>query len=195
MKRHVVALAALFGLMQMPAQAADWYMDLAYADGGDELATVILEDDEGDLSSEDITAGGGLSFSVGFNHHFTENFSAQASYGYKEEAVRADNGSSTFKRNTLDILAFFEPGNWRLGGGFTNEMSPKLHVKFLDLDYNFDDANGRVLEVGYKFTDFFIFAVRHTMIDYDATISVPGVGSFEHTFDGDNTSIRAEFVF
>lgn len=195
MKHRVVVLATLVGLMQMPANAADWYIDIAYADGGDTLADVSLVDEEGDTSSDTVTAGGGPSFALGLVQPFGESFSLQAAYGYKEEAVRADNGSSSFKRMTLDLLAFWRAGNWRLGGGYTQEMSPRLHVKYDSTDTDFDDANGTVFELGYYLGDSAVLALRRTLIEYDATVTVPGYAPFDVTTDGDNWSVRVAFIF
>lgn len=195
MMYRIAALALAATLAHGEANAAEWYLDFAYAEGGDDLAEVELEYDDGDSSSEDITAGGGFSFSFGLAQQLSDLFAIQAAYGYKEHAVRADNGSSSFKRNTLDVLAVMTPGDWRIGVGFTKEMDPKLHVKYDIADYSFDDATGKVLEVGYHVSTSFVVAARRTLIDYDATISVPGYGAFAGTADGDNWSIRAEFLF
>ncbi|MFN4290781.1 MAG: hypothetical protein ACK4E7_07890 [Permianibacter sp.] len=195
MMYRIAALVLAASFIHGETRAAEWYLDFAYATGGDDLAEVELEYEDGDTSSEDITAGGGFSLAFGLSQPFTELFAVQAAYGYKEHAVRADNGSSSFKRMTLDVLAVLTPGDWRIGAGFTKEMDPKLHVKYGIADYGFDDATGTVVEVGYHFSESFAVALRRTMIEYDVTIGIPDYGSFEGTIDGNNWGIRAEFLF
>ncbi len=195
MKRHVAVLAAVFGLIQMPVHAMEWYFDIAYADGGETLADVTLVDSNGDYSSDEVTAGGGPSLSFGIHQAIGESFALQAAYGYKEEAVRADNGSSSFKRMTLDLLAFWEPGDWRIGAGFTKEMSPELKAGDDFFRTDFADATGSIFEIDYRMTESFSLGVRRTMLDYDVTLSAPGYYPVNMTVDGDNWSLRAVFIF
>ncbi|NQD37560.1 hypothetical protein HPT27_11030 [Permianibacter sp. IMCC34836] len=186
MKRHVAVLAMLFGLMQMPAQAADWYADIAYADGGDEF-NVYVEDDDGDLSTESVSLGGGFSGSLGGINYFTETFSFQYSLGYKEDSVTAGSDSVKFSRFPLDLVGSFDLGDvFQVGVGISHEFNPKLDLSDAGMgSHSFDDATGEILQIGFRFTSWKLL-IRQTMMDY----SYEGLD-----FDGDNVSIRAAFIF
>lgn len=186
MKRHVAVLAVLFGLMQMPAHAADWYADIAYADGGDEFDVYVVDDD-GDLSTESVSLGGGFSGSLGGIHYFNETFSLQYSLGYKEDSVTAGSDTVKFTRFPLDVVGSFDLGSiFQIGMGLSHEFNPKLNLS--DAGYgshSFDDATGQLIQIGFRFSGWNLL-LRKTMMEYD----YEGM-----SFDGDNTSIRAAFIF
>lgn len=186
MKRHVVALAALASFMQMPAKAADWYLDFAYANGGKKYGVVVVDED-GDESSESVSLGGGFSGSFGGMQYFTETVSLQYSLGYKEDSVTAGSDTVKFSRFPLDLVASLDIGDvFQIGGGLTHEFNPKLNLSDAGIgSYDADDATGMLLQIGFRFSSWTL-QLRHTNVDY----------SFDGTdLDGNNTGIRAAFIF
>ena len=170
------------------AHAGDWFGELAFAKGGDEIGGIYVEDWDGDVSEEEISFGDGFTFAFGHVWSPLPMLELQASVCYKEDAIAADNGGVSFKRYPVDGIAFFRHGMFRAGAGLTREMNPKLDLKDV---YNFsggyDDATGRILEVGLIFADAWEVSLRHTDIEFSSNQLV--------TQDGSNTSLRGAFRF
>ncbi len=186
-----------------PARESRWLVDIAYASGGDKLADVDLIDYDDDHRREDITAGDGLSVAFGRTFALAEHFALQASLGYKEDSITAKNGSVGFKRYPVDLLAFFEGEAVRFGVGATYETNVGLSLKY-EVAPDFDDAQGVLVEAGYRFSEHFIVSLRRTLIEYTAQYNyryydpylrrwVSRSGSTD--IDGDNWSLRASFQF
>lgn len=125
---------------------------LAQADadfGGDEVATVVFEDD----SSQDLTAGQGLAVSLGgyFRPIESSPFELQASVGYKFSTTAASNSDMGMQRTLLQLEALYRwPNGFYLGGGVMHHMSPKLDGDGFFPNINFDDATGFNMEIGWK---------------------------------------------
>lgn len=128
--------------------------------GGDRLATIRLEDG----LQDDLRAGTGFALNLGIVHHFDRlPFSLQAGAGYFARITSARNSRARFSRYPLEVLAFWNNGQHRFGGGVVHHMSPTLDLDNLGGAVNFDAATGVALEYGYKY-----FSVRYTDIEYSA---------------------------
>lgn len=186
MMYRIAALALAASLLQGEVNAADWYLDFAYADGGDEFDVVVIDDD-GDTSTESVTLGGGFSGSLGGINYFTETFSFHYSLGYKEDSVSAGSDTVKFSRFPLDLVASFDLGEvFQIGAGLSHEFNPKLNLSDAGMSsYSFDDATGTLFQIGFRFTSWSLL-LRKTQMDYE----IEGI-----ELDGNNTSIRAAFRF
>ncbi len=170
---------------------ADGVFQVGYADGGDKVGEVILQDEDGDLSSQDVTYGSGFNLGIGGVFDLSELLEIQSTFNYKEDAVRAKNGSASFKRMPIDALLFFKGEHFRAGLGFVYELNPKSSG--FDYDSKCDNATGTAFELGYKWTSFAV-GVRSTRIEYDCRLSAFGE-SFSHTESGNNTAIQGTWRF
>lgn len=128
--------------------------------GGDRLATIQLEDG----LQDDLRAGTGFAINLGIVHHFDDRpFSLQTGVGYFARITSAWDSRARFSRYPLEVLAFWNNGTHRFGGGVVHHMSPTLDLDNLGGKLNFDAATGAALEYGYKY-----FSVRYTDIEYSS---------------------------
>lgn len=170
------------------AHAGDWIGEMAFGKGGDEIGGIYVEDHDGDVSEEEISFGDGFSFAFGHIWTPVPMLELQATLGYKQDAIIADNGGVSFQRYPLDGMAFFRNGIFRAGVGLTREMSPKLDLKDVyDFSGKYDDATGRIIELGFIFNDAWQVALRHTDIEFKGDGLLPQ--------DGSNVSLRGSFRF
>lgn len=145
--------------------ATHFHANLAYAYGGDELATVYFTDG----SNQSLRAGSGFSFNLGAAHSFTDSpFSMRLTLGYQADSTTATNSNARFSRYPLELLGFWHHDVHRLGGGLTRHFSPSLDLDNLGGRIDFEDAGGFLLEYGYEFSPGAGFAIRYTTIDYTA---------------------------
>lgn len=125
------------------------FLSLAFTAGGDTLATASYTDG----STSSIKAGGETYFKGGLDVQVNPSFSLQASFGlHTDSAKEASNGSLSFKRNTLEGMAYWHPGaHSRLGLGFRKTSS--AHVSGSGAagigTEDFDSSTGTVLEWEY----------------------------------------------
>lgn len=120
----------------------------------------------------DIKAGELLYFSGGIifmPDSIESNFETHLTIGWKFDSVNADNGDIDFNRFPLELLYFYKVNNWRLGGGLTYHLNPKLKGSGVasGINANFDDALGFVIQSHYSLDETFSIGVRYTIIDYE----------------------------
>src|SRR5262245_23437303 len=167
------ALLALFTLGAQaagPASAAATAKDLGPragflgqfdADfGGDDLATVYFEDDE----SQDITAGQGVTLSVGgyFRPIADSTFEIDASIGYKYATTQAENADINVSRTVMQLGAYYRwPNGFYLGGGLVEHFGAELNGDGFFEDVKFDDATGFNVEIGWRW-----ISLHYTDISY-----------------------------
>lgn len=175
------------------AQAFDWYADLAFASGGDKLAHVELVYDNGDTDSSKISAGGGISFAFGGAFELSESVQMLLAAGYKEDGVHASNGSVAFKRIPLDMALFYNGDHWRMGAGATYETQVSL-AGVSGPSTQIHSSLGSILEIDYKFTDFFMLGLRYTRIQYEAEFNSWYTNN-RVDINGNNSSLRVAFMF
>ncbi|MBB5019731.1 hypothetical protein HNQ59_003039 [Chitinivorax tropicus] len=117
--------------------------------GGDTLG--YLEYTDGKRS--DLKGGGLLQLGGGLViRPVGAPYSLMTTINYHVNNVAASNGDATFSRMPLELLGYYHiDSNWRIGGGVRRVLSPKVKMELdgrnLDVDYN--DTTGLVLEVGY----------------------------------------------
>jgi hypothetical protein len=155
--------------------------------GGDTLATVRFTDG----STQSIKANQGIYFGVGASVLLTnpKDIEVEGTVSYKEDAVTAANGEVIFSRVPLDALVFYRfPEHFRVGGGLTYHLNPKLSGNGVvgNVNIGFDNALGWVLQAEYLLpprslrTPKMTVGARYTMLDYKtstgATAKSNGIG-------------------
>ncbi len=105
----------------------------------------------------------------------------------KYQGLHADNGDITWIRYPLDALVLYRARNFRLGGGLTYAMHPRLKgtEALASVDTRFDNALGAVLQ-GDLLLGRVNLGLRYTILDYTAggsTFKSNGLGAtFGFTF-------------
>lgn len=167
-------------------KSINYIVGMALTEGGDKLAKVYLEYEDGDVGSENIKAGGSLYFYGGMQFN-TPAFPLRLTLGYFIDSVNADNGSVSFSRMPLELLGLYSNGPHAIGLGPTYHLSPELDLADAGLGtLEVDDALGLVLMYEYTFDDIYAVGVRYTNISYD----------FDgEDLDGSNLGLVAEMKF
>jgi hypothetical protein len=155
-----------------------------YDTGGDKIVNAQFTNGASDSiqANEGLYVGGGISV---LNEDKNIEFQGTASYKYA--SIHADNGDITWTSIPLDALLFYRMRSFRVGGGLTFVMSPKLKGSGVagGLNTNVDNAVGVILQADYLLGKVAI-GLRGTFVDYKAggvTAKGNGVGvTFGITF-------------
>ena len=155
-----------------------------YDTGGDKIVNVTFTNGESDSirGNEGLYVGGGISVL-----NDDKNIEFQGTANYKYAAIHADNGDVTWTSIPLDALLFYRMQSFRVGGGLTFVMSPKLKGSGVagGVNTTVDNAVGLILQVDYLLGKVAI-GLRGTFVDYKAngvTAKGNGLGvSFGITF-------------
>jgi hypothetical protein len=136
--------------------------------GGDSIVTATFTSgsSESIKANEGIYFAGGLLMGTGL-----EGVEVEISAGYKYTSITADNGDITWTRFPLEALVFYRFPQFRIGGGPTYHLSPKLKGSGVagGLNVNVDDALGVVLQGDYLLWNGRItLGGRYTILDYKA---------------------------
>ncbi|MCW8196285.1 porin family protein [Proteobacteria bacterium 005FR1] len=189
-KSLLLAATCSLALSSQANAEFNWYADAQLAFGGDELADVEIEYDDGDVDDQSIDAGEGFSFSVGTRFDIAGNLDGVLALGYKNAGIVAGDDNVDFTRKMLTGIAFYDFGRLQLGLGLSQEMSPKLDLKDAGGGrYTFDDALGTVVQLDFEISEQFVLGLRHTAIEYEPE-SVDGFA-----VDGNNFALVAGFTF
>ena len=176
--KRVLALAAC-SLAPAVSQAADLrpVFVAGYDTGGDKIATVTFTngDTQSIRANEGLYIGGGLSVL-----NDDKNLEFVGTLNYKYAAVHADNGDITWTRVPIDALLFYRVEKFRVGGGLTFQLSPRLKGSGLasNINVNVDNAVGLLLQADYLLGKVNI-GLRGTLVDFKANGSTAkgnGVG-------------------
>jgi hypothetical protein len=153
--------------------------------GGDDLATVYFEDDD----SQDITAGQGVTLSVGgyFRPVDDSAFEIDASVGYKYATTQADNADINVSRTVMQLGAAYRwPNGFYVGGGLVEHFSPQLNGDGFFDDIQFDDATGFNVELGWRW-----ISVHYTDIKYSNDF----LDFFDEQVDASHVGLRFTYRF
>jgi len=140
-------------------------IQFGFESGGDELVT-IDHDYKGDYT---IDAGDGFRFELGMAIDDPLGMlELQLLAGYKFDSDSADNGDITWSMIPLSALGFIKIPHWKFGGGLTYHVSPELDGNFGndDIQYDFENALGGVMQIQYEPIDAFALGLRATFIEY-----------------------------
>jgi hypothetical protein len=170
MKIQKAMLFTLTLLLAGTAQARDSNLLFQFGldMGGDELAKVTYTNGD----TETIDAGGlfqlalGTTFQTAPESH--PNLETQLSLGLKLDLTTAENGDLTWSRIPVEVLEFYTTPQWRFGGGLTYHMNPSLDGsgEAANINVDFDNALGAILEVDYITAGKTYVGGRVTLIDY-----------------------------
>jgi outer membrane protein with beta-barrel domain len=147
------AAAAVLALTGTGASAADddglkglFGFGLTYGD--EKLATVTLENSD----KSDIRSGGLVTFFAGGEYRFGAVFSLQSTIGWHIDSAAGDNGSLSFSRYPVELLAHFRvTPTVRLGGGVRKALNPKVSGEGIAAGNttSFESSTGGVVEIEY----------------------------------------------
>ncbi|MDO8329642.1 MAG: hypothetical protein Q7T36_04145 [Fluviicoccus sp.] len=183
------ALADNASVNDVPAPATSpfkWTFQAGLTQGGDTLVTTYYVSG----SSEDVNAGDFLYFGGGFDYRLGKDMALRTTINYMVADSTADNGSVKFDRMPLEISLAKEFSRHRLAVGITRHFSPKLKVDVpgLNVTLEFEDADGTLIEYGYRLGGNAWITLRHVSIDY----TVSGLAS---SVDGSHFGIGAAASF
>ncbi len=153
--------------------------------GGDKLAGATFTNGSTDTikAGELIYLGAGLSVITD-----SKDIEVEATLSYKNDSINASNGKIDWTRFPLDALVFYRMPKFRMGGGLTYHLSPKLSGSGVasNINGNFDDSLGFLLEGDYLVTQKVNVGLRYTNIKY----KVSGA-----SIDGSSIGITAGYRF
>lgn len=162
--------------------------------GGDELIEVEVENDYFGDEDEDVRAGESAAIALGAAYQFYNSpLQLQATIGYHNDSILADNGDTDFTRKPLELLAFYAVDRHRIGVGVTHHLDPEFDV---DIDFlardrvNFDDATGFVLQYDFRVASFLALGARLVSIEYQPENRFRGPA-----VDGDHFGLMMTFLF
>ncbi len=140
---------------------------LALTTGGDELAQVALEYEDGSTSNTSIDAGGMIYFYGGMQFNDAV-FPLRVILGYFTDSVDASNASVCFSRIPVELTALHLSGPHTFGVGLSYHISPELDLSDVGLGtYDADDAMGWLLMYEYALDGDLSIGLRYTDISYD----------------------------
>jgi len=191
-KSKALLLSTILVMSYIPYSQADNVrpvFSVGYESGGETIGSFTFTDG----STENLTAGGGLSIAGGMYAPLRRGFGILATLGYKYETVNASNATIEFTRIPLEFLAVKDLGGRHdIAAGMTYHLSPTYSCSGssatgCNRNITFDDAMGFLAEYSYSFGQRdhrgMKIGVRYTNIQYKtSTISVDGssTGLFIH---------------
>jgi hypothetical protein len=133
--------------------------------GGDKLAGATFTNGSSDTikAGELLYLGGGLSVITD-----SKDIEVEVTLSYKNDSINASNGKIDWTRYPLDALVFYRMTKFRVGGGLTYHIGPKLSGSGVasNVNGNFDDSLGFLLEGDYLVTQKVNVGLRYTNIKY-----------------------------
>jgi len=177
------AIGAVLVLAVMVAPAASRAAEVrpvlvaGYDTGGDDVEAVTFNSGQNDSikANEGLYLGGGVSvLNDAGNLEFLGSLSA------KYQWIHASNSDITWTRFPLDALVFYRMQSFRLGGGVTYVLHPRLKGSgdASDINTAYQNAVGAVLQGDYLLGRVSL-GVRYTVLDYKAaggTVKSNGLG-------------------
>jgi hypothetical protein len=134
--------------------------------GGDKLAGATFTNGSSDSikAGELLYFGGGISILAD-----SKEIETELTISYKFDQINASNGDIKFTRYPLDALVFYRFPKFRLGGGLTYHLNPKLSSSGAGAgagNAKFDDSLGLVLQADYLITQKLSVGGRYTSVKY-----------------------------
>ncbi len=138
--------------------------------GGDNIVKAATTG--GSSSSRSIDANQGLSVGGGASILMdSKDIEGEVTLSYKFSSISAQNGDIDWSVLPLDALVFYRFPKFRLGGGLTYHLGPKLKGTGVasDLHATYKDALGLVLQADYRFAQKLALGLRYTSVNYKAS--------------------------
>ena len=170
-----------------PVKPLRFLLGAGLTSGGDKLATAEYENG----TEQDIRAGSFFALLAGVDYRVNSAFSLQATVGFHVDDTTASNGSITFKRFPVELLAYYHPNaKMRFGGGARYVGSPKLSLSGAagSGHVNFDNTMGAIVEFEYFYTPKLGLKVRYVAEKYDTE-------GLEKKIDGNHVGFFANYYF
>jgi hypothetical protein len=186
----VVALAAAGAQAQTAVTPVRPYLGIFLTGGGDNLASVAVEDAFGDTRTRRIDAGGLIDMKAGVEFLLNPAVSMRGTIGYHFDTINADNGDLRFSRIPLEVMAIWHPGpplhlglgmRFPLSASYTATGAGAVSASGRD-EVDFDADPGLVIEGEYQFSPHVGIAMRLVTERYKA--KAPSSGSFDGTHVG-----------
>jgi len=146
---------------------------LGYDFGGDTLVTAVFADG----STRSIKANEGFFMGVGASIlNDARNVEGEMSVSYKFQTIDANDANLQFTRFPFDALLFYRQYRYRVGGGLTYHLNPKVRGSgaAAGLNVNYENALGAILQGDYVFGPKTAVGLRYTMLQYKATSGAGG---------------------
>ncbi len=176
--RKIIEVLILLGFLgnSVPA-GAEIYAEVGFESGGDTLAS---------KSSEDLNAGGGFKFALGWQRFIGgfDDVGLIFSLGYLFDYLEASNGEADSEAFVFEIVYFRDVGPHRFGIGGSYHLNPEYGDDIdgiAPLKVDFDDATGVLARYAYRFGESAEFGLRYTVMDYEIngeSIEAGGFGFF-----------------
>jgi len=151
---------------------------LGFDFGGDNLVTAQFSNgsSESIKANELLYLGGGASIITD-----SKDIEVEVTLSYKFKNISATNGDIKWTRFPLEALVFYRMPKFRLGGGLTYHLGPKLSGSGIasNINGNFDDSLGLVLQADYLITQKASVGARYTSLKYKiggTSVDASGVG-------------------
>ena len=129
---------------------------------------------------DDVEAGGLYKVAFGADIPLFSDVTLMVSYGYQFDEVYGDltdgsggKGSFEYRRQTLELIPFYNMGRHRVGLGAEMHLQPHgIHHEYSSLfdmktNYRFDDAVGATIRYDYLVNENTSIGIRYTEIAYD----------------------------
>lgn len=162
-----IGFAALFAAATSPASASELRTLIkgGYDFGGDTLQNVQFQDGttESIKANDGFYIGGGVAFIPDI-----ANFETQLTVAWKYTGVSASNGNIAFTRFPIEALVFYDWDFFRVGGGLTYHLNPKLKRTGVVAggSVDFSSRVGAIAQVDYRITENVAVGLRYTAITY-----------------------------
>lgn len=187
-----------------PQASGDWQLavNTQISFGGDTLGEFQVENLFGDVNNSKVKAGESFGASIGPSYTFPGGvFQVQATLGFHMAGVFVENGDSSFVRYPVDLTAFMNFGNHRLGVGASHHLSPEFETDFdfgFNEDVSFKDATGFSVQYDYRILDNMLMGLRFVDIEYEYQTPlyfVQGSPVFASEADGSHVAITFGFLW
>lgn len=144
---------------------ADTIIEAGIHFGGDEMLTTPYTDGR----QGSMAAGEMLSFAFGPLFNMSESWKFQTTIGVKTDAEYATDVEVSWVRYPLNAILFYETKKTRFGIGATYHMSPSVKGSGVaeNIQQEYDDALGYIVEFNYRRHAGFLWGIRLTFIDYE----------------------------
>lgn len=149
-----------------------WVFGGLLTEGGDTLTEIEVTNIFDNTDTEKLKGGGFMylygGYSWFFNSDQKDRNSVQLTFGYHSDFIVGGDDSVSFDRFPLDLIGYQHKDQWRIGTGITYQFSPTLDLDDIDAGkYDFDEALGFMIELGYELTPNQYLILRLTEIDYE----------------------------
>ena len=122
---------------------------------------------------------------------YIKNWTAKHTWLLADSAP-ASNGDARFTQLPIELIAFWQFKQFRIGGGITRHFNPKLkidpHGNSDNATVKFNHANGLIIQADYYYSEQFGVGLKLTDIEYKTLQS-------DQKFNGDSIGVVGSYLF